>query len=89
MADAWNADRLAAVLSCAAHESYANHYRVTLVSTATGTSETYDVEEPADDPDDTDAPLVLVRAGDGARFEVEFWADVTQLAPKEAGHASG
>ena len=45
--------------------------------------------DPWDDPDDTDAPLVLVRAGDGARFEVEFWADVTQLAPKEAGHASG
>ena len=89
MADAWNADRLAAVLSGAAQESYANHYRVTLVSTGNGTSETYDVEEPADDPDDTDAPLVLVRAGDGARFEVEFWADVTQLAPKEAGHASG
>jgi hypothetical protein len=86
--DAWSADRLAAVLSGAAQESYANHYRVTLVSTATGTSETYDVEEPAN-PDDTDAPLVLVRVGDGARFEVEFWADVTQLAPKEAGHASG
>ena len=88
MADAWNADRLAAVLSCAAHESYANHYRVTLVSTGNGTSETYDVEEPTN-PDDTDAPLVLVRAGDGARFEVEFWADVTQLAPKEADHATG
>ena len=88
MPDAWSADRLAAVLSGAAQESYANHYRVTLVSTATGTSETYDVEEPAD-PDDTDAPLVLVRASDHVRFEVEFWANVTQLDAKEADHATG
>jgi hypothetical protein len=82
VADAWNADRLAAVLSCAAHESYANHYRVTLVSTGNGTSETYDVEERVD-WDGREVPLVLVRAADGARFEVEFWANVTQLGSKE------
>jgi hypothetical protein len=82
VAEPWTAGRLADVLSGAAEEHYSNRYRVTLVDTATGTSETYDVEEPAD-PDGSEAPLILVRAGDGARFEVEFWANVTQLGARE------
>ena len=74
---------LAMVLSTAAEEDYTNRTRVTLTSTATGTSETYEPEEPAD-PDDTSAPLILVRTLDGARFEVEFWANVARLESVDA-----
>ena len=83
----WTADRLSAVLAAAAHEHFASLYETTLVSQGNGTAETYEAEEP-DDPDNTDAPLVLVRESDGARFEVEFWANVTRLraaAPAAAG----
>jgi hypothetical protein len=84
MAEPWGADRLAMVLSAAAEEDYSSRARITLTSTATGTSESYEPEEPAG-PDDAAAPLILVRASDGARFEVEFWANVARLGAKEAG----
>lgn len=80
--ESWTADRLAAVLASAAEEYFASHARVTLRSTAAGTSETYEPEVP-EDLAAPDAPLVLVRTSDGARFGVEFWADVVRLADKK------
>ena len=81
-AELWTADRLAMILSAAAEEYYANHTRITLVSTATGTHETYEPEEPGDE-DDANAPLILVRPSDGTRFEVEFWANVARIGDRE------
>jgi hypothetical protein len=37
-----------------------------------------------EDPDADDVPLVLVRQGDGAMFEVDLWATVRCVTPEQA-----
>ncbi len=81
MPEPWNAAKLGAVLSGACEDWLQNRNTVSLTSTANGTTEVYDVEEP-DSPDSAGAPVILVRRADGARFWIESFVTATPLGPK-------
>lgn len=72
----WDAGKLEAVLAAACFEHFANNTRTTLCS-SDGTCEAYEVADFEDDDD----PLILVRTSDGRRFEVDFFATVSEVKP--------
>jgi hypothetical protein len=69
-----DADRLGGVLTTALYEYFAGRPRFTL--SAYGRDERYEVLD--GDPDDD--VLTFERTADGARFEVEFWVNVSAVA---------
>lgn len=78
MADPQSAEKLGGVLTAALYQVVWDNPNWTI------RTEVYEIE---DADDDEDAPLVLVRQSDGARFQIEIEATAWPLPPKEASHA--
>ena len=72
----WNVGRLEAVLTGAIYEHFTNRPGSSFTFSAYGRDEEYELldSEPDDDV------LTFERQADGARFHVEFWANVSAAA---------
>lgn len=75
----WNVGKLEAVLTSVLYEHFTERSG-SFTFSAYGRDETYELLD--GDPDD--GVLTFERKSDGARFEVEFWANVTAVTTGKA-----
>lgn len=77
----WTADKIAAVVTAAVYEHFYDHLG-TLTLSSSDHDEAYELH--ADEDGDV---ITFQRKSDGARFEVEFWANVAPVKAEVATDA--
>lgn len=77
-AQPWTAERLDGVITAAVYQHFTDHLG-TFTFSSHGGDEEYELIEPDDPDEEFGDTLTFERKSDGARFEVEFWANVSAV----------
>ena len=79
-AEPWTAERLDGILTAVVYEHFTNHLGTFTFSSHGHGEEEYELIEPDDPDEEFGDTLTFERKSDGARFDVEFWANVSAVS---------